>query len=139
MLHTVFVIIFVLQTLSLSINSPETIASHYGYLSFKPYFPGNHLLIRSDNKTAIAFINDMGGMSSQIRDDDARKLWQSGSESGIWISAHSGQRPYFYTHTNDSGQVVVSQIALRNWCVARFGTEYHPEGRGVKAGIQNVC
>ena len=52
----------------LCINSKETIAMYNGVASFEPFFYGSHLLNRSDNTTVIAFAQDMGGMSSPLRD-----------------------------------------------------------------------
>ena len=57
-----------------------------GYCSFEPYFPGNHLLIRFDNTTAIAFARDMGGMSCPLRDHFARKLWDRASKKDCWLT-----------------------------------------------------
>ena len=48
------------QEQSLCINSKETLAMYYGVVSFQPFFTGSHLLICSDNTTALAFARDMG-------------------------------------------------------------------------------
>ena len=57
-----------------------------GYCSFAPFFSGNHLLIRSDNTTAIAFLRDMGGLSSPLRDHFAWKLWDRANHDNCWLS-----------------------------------------------------
>ena len=70
----------------LCINSKETIAVYNGVTSFEPFFDGFHLLIRSDNTTAIVFAQDMGGMSSLLRDHWACQLWRRAEKAGYWIS-----------------------------------------------------
>ena len=57
-----------------------------GVASFEPFFDVSHLLIRSDNTTAIAFACDMGGMSSPLRDHWACQLWKRAEKTGYWIS-----------------------------------------------------
>ena len=69
------------------INTLEVLAGLYGFLSFKHLFTGNHLLIKSDNTTAIAFFNQMGGLSSHERDAPTRLLWQEAQSIDCWISA----------------------------------------------------
>ena len=45
-----------------SINTKETLAIYYSILSFLPYLHNQHVLIRSDNTTAVSYISKMGGM-----------------------------------------------------------------------------
>ncbi len=49
------------------------------YLGLKPLC-GNitqkHIRIRSDNTTAIAYINAMGGIKSQVCNDMAHQIWE---------------------------------------------------------------
>ena len=44
------------EQLKLHINTKEVIVAYYVFKSFRPYFWGNHLLLRCDNTTAIANI-----------------------------------------------------------------------------------
>ena len=68
------------------INSKETIAMYNGYCSFEPYMLGSHLLVRSDNTTAIAFFRDIGGLLSPVHDHFARKLWDRAAKANVWLS-----------------------------------------------------
>ena len=68
------------------INTKEVIAAYYAVKSFRPYFDGNHLLLRCDNTTAIANIRDMGTLLSPVRDDFCRMLWQQMYEKDCWLS-----------------------------------------------------
>ena len=49
----------------------ELLAIYYGLHSFVNYFQGSHILIRSDNVGAVAYIRDMGGLRNVIMDDIA--------------------------------------------------------------------
>ena len=65
----------------------ELFAAFFGFKSFLRHFSGSHVLIRSDNIAAVAYIRDMGGMKNTLMDSTAKKLWDLAYEHGIWISA----------------------------------------------------
>ena len=48
------------------INTKETMAIYYAILAFRPYFMGDHLLIRCNNTTAIATVWEMGTLKCSI-------------------------------------------------------------------------
>ena len=48
--------------LPLSINSKETLAIWYGLCSLRHQLSDSHVLIQSDNTTAISYVAKMGGM-----------------------------------------------------------------------------
>ena len=47
----------------LTVNRPL-----YGFRSFAQKLAGQHVLIKSDNTTAISYITNMGGMQSELCD-----------------------------------------------------------------------
>ena len=47
----------------------------------------HHVRVYSDNTTAIAYINNMGGMQSVACDTLAKDIWSWGCQRGFWISA----------------------------------------------------
>ena len=70
------------------INTKEVIAVYYGIKVFRPYFTGNHLLLRCDNTTAIADVKSMGSTVSPLRDSFARLCWQELYEKDCWMSVN---------------------------------------------------
>ena len=79
---------FSIEEQQLHINTKEVLAAYYAIRSFRPYFRGNYLLLRSDNTTAIANIRDMGTLLSPIRDDYCRMIWQQMHEQDCWLSVN---------------------------------------------------
>ena len=45
------------------------------------------MLILTDNSTALAYINNMGGMHSVICNDIAKRIWKFAQNRGFWISS----------------------------------------------------
>ena len=60
-------------------------------LALKSYFRHNcnvkHVHILTDNSTALAYINNMGGMHSVICNDIAKRIWEFAQNRGFWISS----------------------------------------------------
>ena len=54
-------------------------------MSFLPLLVKQHLLIRSDNTTAISYIAKMAGMIDYLHDKITRCVWQLAYENGFWI------------------------------------------------------
>ena len=60
------------------------------FLAVKAYLGKNeykHIRIRSDNSTAIAYINHMGGIKSPECDTLAKEIWQFCITNNAWLSA----------------------------------------------------
>ena len=72
--------------LPLSINSKETLAVFYALKSFLWILRGKHVLVLSDNTTAISYIANMGDMNSQYRDALAQTIWELAADNNFWIS-----------------------------------------------------
>ena len=69
-----------------SINTKETLAVFYAIKSFRSQLANQHVLIKSDNTTAISFIAKMGGMSSELCDKIAVDAWNSILQMNSWLS-----------------------------------------------------
>ena len=78
--------IFSPQELPLSINTKETLAIWYSYMSFKHHLKNKHVLLLSDNTMAISYIRSMGGMSSKLRTKIVRDLWNTAVENNTWFT-----------------------------------------------------
>jgi hypothetical protein len=46
-----------------------------------------HIGIRSDNTTAVAYVNEMGGMTSILLDNLSAEIWSWCSEKDIFLTA----------------------------------------------------
>ena len=61
------------------------------YLAIKAYRSSwegcKHIRIRSDNTTAIAYINNMGGLVSNSCNHLAKEIWTYCTDQKIWLSA----------------------------------------------------
>ena len=77
---------FSIQELDNIIAVKELLAVLYGLRSFINYFSGTHILIRSDNVGAVAYVRDMGGMCNSIMNDIAKQIWDFAFSHGIWLS-----------------------------------------------------
>ena len=47
---------------------------------------GSHIQIRSDSTTAVAYVNNMGGINSKICNDLAKQIWDYCIRANIWVS-----------------------------------------------------
>ena len=60
-------------------------------LALEPYFRYNcnvkHVHILTDNSTALAYINNMGGMYSVLSNTIAKHMWEFAQKKGFWISS----------------------------------------------------
>ena len=76
------------QEQALHINALKLLGAKLGLFSF---FKCNkyikHIRIMMDNTTALAYINNMGGIRSNLCDDIALDIWQWAAEQQIWVSA----------------------------------------------------
>ena len=69
-----------------SINTKETLAIYYGFKSFAHYLTDCHVHLKSDNTTAISFVKNFGGMSSELRLKITRDLWNCAVDQNTWLS-----------------------------------------------------
>ena len=70
----------------LGINTKETLAIWYSFQSFKSMIKNCHLLIESDNTTAVAYIHDMGGMKSDLHNKIAADVWDLADDLNTTLS-----------------------------------------------------
>ena len=77
---------FSLKELPFSINTKETLAIYYGFLSFKHLLNNKHIHFQSDSTTAISYVRKMGGMNSELRSKIARDLWNEVNKANSWLS-----------------------------------------------------
>ena len=69
------------------INYLEPLAIFLGLKSFYKNVSDKHVGIKSDNSTAVAYINNMGGMQSNKLDDLAITIWSWCKERSIFLTA----------------------------------------------------
>jgi hypothetical protein len=71
----------------LDINVLELKAAFLTLQSLAKHLSGVHIQIRSDNTTAVAYINNMGGSVSKKCNAESKALWEWALSKDIWISA----------------------------------------------------
>ena len=59
----------------LSINTKETLAVWYSIRLFRHQLKCKHLLIQSENTTAMSYIHNMGGLKSDLRNKIMGDVW----------------------------------------------------------------
>ena len=69
-----------------SINTKESLAILYAVLSFLDQLRHKHVLIRTDNTTALAVMSQMGTMKHAVHDLVSRFLWFIAEENNITFS-----------------------------------------------------
>ncbi len=77
--------------------SPQEQEFHINYLELKAVLLGlkslcskctaTHIRVQSDNTTAVAYINSMGGIKSESCNDMASQIWEWCITKQIWLSA----------------------------------------------------
>lgn len=70
-----------------NINALELLAIKYALQSFLTICSNKHVLVQSDNTTAVAYINSMGGTHSEICNDIAKSIWENCIAHSIWVTA----------------------------------------------------
>ena len=70
----------------LSINTKETLAILYGFLSLKKYLRNSHILFQSDSTVAISYVKKFGGMNSELRSNIVCDLWNNIFSANSWAS-----------------------------------------------------
>ena len=76
----------------LSINSKETLTIWYGLRSFRHQLSDSHVLIQSDNTTAISYVAKMGGMQYELHDKISHDIWQLAKDYNFDVSISHIQR-----------------------------------------------
>lgn len=69
------------------INVLELLAIYFGLQALCKSLRGHHVGIRSDNMTAVSYINHMGGTKSYQCNDVTKLIWLWCKNNDIWISA----------------------------------------------------
>ena len=69
-----------------SINTKELLAIKYALRCFRTELQGLHVLIRSDNTTAISYVKNMGGTKHGLRNEIAKDIWDFAIEHSMWLS-----------------------------------------------------
>ena len=70
------------------INYLELKAINFAIKAYKSSWEGcKHIRIRSDNTTAIAYFNNMGGLVSNSCNHLTREIWTYCTDQKIWLSA----------------------------------------------------
>ena len=69
------------------INYLEMLAAGFGLKAYCSHMRDAHILIRVDNTTAVAYLNNMGGTRSAPCNDMALQIWDWCSDRNIWITA----------------------------------------------------
>ena len=76
------------QQQALHINAIELLGAKLGHFSFfKDKKDITYIRVMMDNNTAVAYINNMGGIRSDLCDDIVFDIWQWAAERQIWVSA----------------------------------------------------
>lgn len=70
----------------MSINAKELKAVGLGIQSFCQNMYNDHIQVRSDNVTAVAYIKHMGGTVSTVCNDLALEIWSWCFEHKLWLS-----------------------------------------------------
>ncbi|CAG2245706.1 unnamed protein product [Mytilus edulis] len=68
------------------INYLEILAIKFAVQSFREKIKHNHVKVLTDNTTAVAYINNIGGSKSLDCNEISRSLWLLCIENGIWLS-----------------------------------------------------
>ena len=69
------------------INYLEMLAASLGLKSLCSEVRNTHILLRLDNTTAVAYLNNMGGVKSKACNEMALQIWEWCMMRGIWITA----------------------------------------------------
>ena len=86
----------------LRINALELLGAKLGLFSFfKDNKDIKHIRVMMDNNTAVAYINNMGGISSDLFDDIAFDIWQ-------WVAERLGS---FYFRSPRLPMVTIPDFA----------------------------
>ncbi|XP_077991021.1 uncharacterized protein LOC144445357 [Glandiceps talaboti] len=69
------------------INYLELLAVYFALRCFEQTFMNKYVKVLCDNTTAVAYINNMGGVRSVECKDIAKTIWLWCKERGIWLTA----------------------------------------------------
>ena len=107
------------------INVLELKAIHMGLSSLCSELKDCHVLICSDNKTAVTYINKMGGMHSHKCNEIARNIVPWVKERKMWLTAihipgkENGQADNLSRQFNDNLEWSISQQAYDTICLTK--------------------
>ena len=69
------------------INYLETLAAGLGLKAYCSNMRNTHVLIRLDNMTATAYLNNLGGIRSHSCNEMASEIWEWCKDRNIWLTA----------------------------------------------------
>ena len=70
-----------------SINVLEIKAIHLGLMALCRDVQNTHILVKTDNTTAVAYVNHMGGSHSPSCNEAAREIWEWCQSQNNWLVA----------------------------------------------------
>jgi hypothetical protein len=107
---------------SFHINYLELLAIFYSLQSFYKDLQGVHILVQSDNVSAVSYINNMGGMNSLPMDKLAFDIWQWCIIRNIYISAvflhgvDNIEADYYSRNFSDSTEWMLKKDIFNRLC-----------------------
>lgn len=70
-----------------NINAYELLAIKMAIASLLKNLKNKHVLIKSDNTTAVTYVNNMGGLVSPICNTITRSIWLMCKQHNVWLTA----------------------------------------------------
>lgn len=103
------------------INYLELMAIFYALQVFYPNENGVHIEIQSDNISAVKYVNDMGGITSEKLDKLAKSIWEWCLIRNIYISANyipgiQNTADFFSRHFSDSIEWMLKRSVFDRLC-----------------------
>ena len=77
-------IFYHLELLS-SINTEETLAIQYSYMSFKENLQNSYVYLLSNNTTTISYIKSIAGVTFELCSNIVEDLWNTAVQYNIWF------------------------------------------------------
>ena len=65
----------------------ELLAVHFALKCFKSHIKGKHVRVKSDNSTAVCYLNAMGGTKSPSCNKLVQDIWTWCMQNKVWLSA----------------------------------------------------
>ena len=109
------------------INYLETLAAGLALKSFCADKRNVHVLLRIDNTTAVAYLNNMGGLKSETCNQVVLDIWHWCIERNIWLSAahlpgcQNNEADFMSRHFNDRTEWMLDKNSFEK-IVAKYGT-----------------
>ena len=110
-----------------NINALEMLAIKFGLQSFEDKIHGKIVQIKSDNTTAVAYVNHMGGMRSPLCNAIAQEIWAWCIPRNIWVTSEhipgvlNFVADFESRHPNDRTEWALNSNVFQRIC-NKFGT-----------------